>query len=137
VVYKHLLDYAAGRTVTEMAKKEDCWMSFRDINIELPPLDADLESAGSVQTRNASSGSIQNGAHLSAAELQESVQRVKLQTWGELADWTEQQANTPRWKVTTCRALHAKLQKGTRLKQDECKLLMDLINAARAQGFHG
>jgi len=132
VAYRHLLDYASGRNVTEVAKKEDCWMSFRDTQIELPPLDADLQSTGSVKPDISIIGE-----RLSAAELQESVQRVKLQTWGELADWTEQQANTPRWKVTTCRALHAKLQKGTRLKQDECKLLMDLINAARTQGFQG
>ncbi len=133
VAYAHLVDYAAGRNVTEVAKKEDCWMSFRDTKVELPPLDADLESAGGIITGTASTG----GTRLSATELQESVQRVKLQTWGELADWTEEQANMPRWKVTTCRALHAKLQKGTRLKQDECKLLIDLIDAARAQGFQG
>ncbi len=112
-------------------------MTFRDTTIELPPLDADLQSGGGGKTGSTSNGGTPNGTRLSAAELQESVKRVKLQTWGELADWTEEQANTPRWKVTTCRALHAKLQKGTRLKQDESRLLVDLIDAARAQGFQG
>ncbi len=46
VAYQHLIDHSAGRNVTEMAKKEDCWMKFRDQKLDLPPLNTDLEGRG-------------------------------------------------------------------------------------------
>jgi hypothetical protein len=137
VAYKHLLDYAAGRNVTEVAKKEDCWMGFRDMKIDLPPLNADLEG-GSESTRTPTKADAAAPAtKLSSTELAEKVQRVKVSTWHELADWTEQAYVPGDWRRTVCRSLSTKLEKGTRLKQDENKLLTDLLEKARAKGFEG
>jgi hypothetical protein len=69
--------------------------------------------------------------------LAEKVQRVKVSTWHELADWTEQAYVPGDWRRTVCRSLSTKLEKGTRLKQDENKLLTDLLEKARAKGFEG
>jgi len=137
VAYKHLVNYAAGGNVTEVAKKEDCWMTFRDTMIDLPPLGGDSEGAGNVIGNARASEGGEKGVRLSSTELQESVQRVKLAVWLELAEWGDQAIGVPPWQVTTCRSLHTMLQKGTRLKQDECKLLVDMLTAARAKGFHG
>jgi hypothetical protein len=137
VAYKHLLDYAAGRNVTEVAKKEDCWMGFRDMKIDLPPLNADLEG-GSESTRTPTKADAAAPVtKLSSTELAEKVQRVKVSTWHELADWTEQAYVPGDWRRTVCRSLSTKLEKGTRLKQDENKLLTDLLETARAKGFEG
>ncbi len=137
IAYQHLVDYAAGRNVTEVAKKEDCWMSFRDTKIDLPPMGVELDGAGSVN-RDANLNEVgEKGVRLSSTELQERVQRVKLAVWLELAEWGDQAIGVPRWQLTTCRSLHTKLHKGNRLKPDECKFLVDMLDAARAKGFHG
>lgn len=135
VAYQHLIDYADGRNVTEVAKKEDCWIDFRDLKIDLPPLNADLE-IGSTHARAMTKADTTTAtARLSSIELAEKVQRVKVSTWRDLADWAEQTSSLQRWQVTTCRTLHGKLEKGIKLKQEENKLLSDLLDAARTKGF--
>lgn len=137
VAYKHLLDFAAGRNVTEVAKKEDCWMVFRDAKIELPSLEADLTQAGTSLPTLKGASATGSGSRISSAELLDGVQRVKQQVWLELATWGEVDRNLLPWQVTICRTLHAKLQKGTKLKPDESRQLLDLLAAARAKGFQG
>lgn len=135
VAYKHLLGYAAGRNVTEVAKKEACWMDFRDVKIDLPPLNSDLEGGvASTRTSTKADGAA-TVTRLSSTEQAEKVQLVKVSTWRDLADWAEQNSALHRWQVTTCRTLHGKLEKGTKLKQEENKLLADLLDTARAKGF--
>ncbi|MCX6877708.1 MAG: AIPR family protein [Verrucomicrobia bacterium] len=134
--YKHLVDYAAGRNVTEMAKREECWMNFRDTKIELPPLNADLESSRRDSSAHMRTTSQAQGPRLSASELQEGVQRVRRDVWLELASWGAAEGCLMPWQVTICRTLHGKLQRGARLKQDECKGLLDVLHAARAKGFN-
>lgn len=135
IAYQHLIDYASGRNVTEVAKKEDCWISFRDLKIDLPPMNADLEVGSSharAMTKEAPSTAT---LRLSNIELAEKVQRLKVSTWCDLADWAELTSSLQPWQVTTCRTLHRKLEKGVRLKQEENKLLSDLLDAARTKGF--
>lgn len=133
--YQHLLDHAAGRNVTEVAKKEDCWMEFRDVNIELPSMAGELEVAGSPQARAAPTNTSNGGGRLTSAELQEAVHRVKMETWAGLAAWGAQSGHLLPWQTTISRTLHAKLQRGTKLKPDECKGLLDVLETARAKGF--
>lgn len=135
--YKHLLEHAAGRNVTEVAKKEDCWMEFRDMKIDLPHLNADLEGGGTIDCSSPKSDAATTTARLSSSELAEKVQRVKLSTWRDLADWAEQASSLPPWQVITCRTLHGKLGKGTKLRQEENKMLADLLDTARTKGFQG
>jgi hypothetical protein len=137
VAYKHLLEFAAGRNVTEVAKKEACWMEFRDVKIEFPSLEADLTQAGSTSPMVKGASSTSSGGRISSAELLDGVQRVKQQVWLELATWGEVDRNLLPWQVTICRTLHAKLQKGIKLKPDESRQLLDLLAAARAKGFQG
>jgi hypothetical protein len=133
--YKHLIEFAAGRNVTEMAKREECWMSFRDTKIDLPPLCADLETPNRESSSSTSILGQGQSPRLSASELQEGVQRVRREVWLELASWGEIAGNLMPWQVTICRTLYGKLQRGARLKQDECKGLLDVLEAARAKGF--
>jgi hypothetical protein len=81
--------------------------------------------------------STSSGGRISSAELLDGVQRVKQQVWLELATWGEVDRNLLPWQVTICRTLHAKLQKGIKLKPDESRQLLDLLAAARAKGFQG
>jgi len=135
IAYQHLLDHAAGRNVTEVAKKEECWMQFRDVKIELPSLEPDFSQAGKLP--QSAKETAPAGGRVSASEVQEGVQRVQQQVWLELAEWGERDRNLLPWQVSICRSLHAKLKKGTRLKHDENKQLLELLAAARGKGFQG
>lgn len=133
--YQHLVSYAAGRNVTEVAKKEDCWNEFRSQKIELPPMGGELQGhpvAGSVSVPF---GTPVAGAKRSAAELQEAVQLVRMETWAELAGWGGEAGRLLPWQVTISRSLHAKLQKGIKLKPDECRGLLEVLELARGKGF--
>ena len=135
--YNHLVEYAAGRNVTEMAKKEECWLSFRDKKIELPSIAGDLESiGGGNQPAGIVTGTEQTpkrkDKHGDAAE---SVLRVREELWPMLAAWGEEAGNLQKWQITICKSLHSKIVKGQRLRQDECEALLDMLNVARDKGF--
>lgn len=135
VAYQHLLDFAAGRNVTEVAKKEDCWMEFRDLKIELPPIAGELSDAYTTSSEGSTSGPATAGGKKSSTELLDAIERVKLETWAELAAWGAEAGKLLPWQVSISRSLHAKLQKGTKLKPDECKGLLEVLHLARSKGF--
>jgi hypothetical protein len=135
VAYQHLLDYAAGRNVTEVAKKEDCWMEFRDVKIELPPMAGELGALSATSSEGSTSGLGTSGGKKSSAELLDAIQRVKPETWAELSAWGAEGGRLLPWQVFISRSLHAKLNKGTKLKPDECKGLLDVLEVARSKGF--
>jgi hypothetical protein len=111
-------------------------MSFRDVKIALPPLTQDLDKVGKGDAGRQMSGTPMT-TRLSNAGLQESIQLVKLETWQELAEWGAVSGQLIPWQVTISRTLYSKLQKGIRLKADECKGLLEVLDAARLKGFHG
>lgn len=136
--YKHLLDYAAGRNVTEVAKKEDCWMEFRDEKISLPSLATELTGTTAAAWRATAAPIVPStSAKMSSAELQDAVQRVKPETWAELPIWGAEAGRLLAWQVSISRSLHAKMNRGVKLKPDECKGLLEILDAARSKGFHG
>jgi hypothetical protein len=135
VAYQHLLDYAAGRNVTEVAKKEECWAEFRDVKIELPPMAGELGTPSATSSEGSTTGPATVRGKKSSAELLDAIQRVKLETWAELSAWGAEGGKLLPWQVSISRSLHAKLQKGTKLKPDECNGLIDLLEVARSKGF--
>jgi len=137
VAYTHLLEYAAGRNVTEVAKKEDCWMEFRDMKIELPPITGELAAPSATNSEGAPSGPVTAGVKRSSTELLDAIHRVKPETWADLSAWGAGGGRLLPWQVTISRSLHAKMQKGTKLKPDECKGLLEVLEAARSKGFQG
>ena len=135
VAYNHLINYAEGRNVTEIAKKEACWLAFRDVNVDLPPLTVELESTShsplirGVDVTRAP-------AKMTQSEAQDAVGRIRAETWLALAEWGAQNSNLLGWQVSTCRTLHGKIERGARLKVDECALLLQVLDAARTKGFN-
>jgi hypothetical protein len=136
--YNHLVDYAAGRNVTEMAKKEECWMRFRDTKIELPSITGDLEPLGAGKpTLGFITGSEETPKRKERnSDACESVQRVREELWPMLASWGEESGYLQKWQITICKNLHSKMLKGRRLRQDESEALLDMLDVARDKGFN-
>jgi hypothetical protein len=133
--FAYLIATAAGRNVTEWAKKEECWIGFRSREISIPDL-----SAVTAKTR-AENGSLleavtaKAGRRNSWADLFAEIERLRPGVWDELATWGEHGGNLQEWQRTMCRNFRAKLERGKKPSMPECKTMLDMFDAASAKGF--
>jgi hypothetical protein len=133
--YQHLIEYAAGRNVTEVAKREACWKEFQDQMIELPPIAGDIvDEIAQSSAPNQSKKDI-GGTKMSAAEVNDLVRRIKQDTWANLSTWGADDGRLLPWQLSISRSLKAKLDSGFKLKQDECRTLLKILEVARSKGF--
>jgi hypothetical protein len=138
--FEYLRDTAGTKNVTEWAKKPDCWENFREQEIELPDVKAELvkvmpAKAGKAATTNGAEDLGLDGK--SWQDLYELVQKVKPQVWDRLAEWGTASGLLVTWQVRQCGNFHKVLERGKKPKFLECKQLLGILGAARSKGFEG
>jgi hypothetical protein len=133
--FSYLIATAAGRNVTEWAKKEECWIGFRDREFTLPDLTVATECNRKGDASGADNIMNKAGRRNSWPELYAEIEKLRVEVWDELAVWGEDEENLQLWQRTMCRNFRAKLQRGKKPTVPECKNMLEMFDAACAKGF--
>ncbi len=133
--FSYLITTAAGRNVTEWAKKEECWIGFRGREIDLPDLTASTAKNPSDDGNGSGPVTTKTGRRNSWAELFAEIEKLRPEVWDELAVWGEDSGNLQQWQRTMCGNFRAKLERGKKPNVPECKNMLELLDAACAKGF--
>jgi len=133
--FDYLTETAGSRNVTEWAKKPECWEGFKTTAIQIPDLSTALtkneQKPQNMETANAQ----QTTAAKTLSEIQEVIQRHKLSLWDDLSKWGMETGKLKPWQATLCGNFHRKLERGKKPTYPECKAALEMLEAARAQGF--
>lgn len=133
--FEYLTKTAGGRNVTEWAKREECWDGFKIKNIVIPEMPRERRkpkvSTGSTEVLTNA------GARdkLSWQTLFGDVQKYRIETWNNLANWGKDTGNLEPWQQTLCSNFRAKLERGKKPKIPECAAILDMLDAACDKGF--
>ncbi|MDD9732310.1 AIPR family protein [Mameliella sp. AT18] len=96
--HEHITNSPGGQNVTEWCKKERCWESFRDVEIDIPPVLEDellsREKAGTQSTRHA----LEEQTTAQEAELINRVAAVSAETWFALSAWAKDTQSLQPWQ---------------------------------------
>jgi len=133
--FRYLTSTAAGRNVTEWAKKEECWNGFRDNKISIPDLTERLASARVADNSDVKTVSTNVKRPSSWAELFAEIQKMRPEVWDALTEWSEGKGSLPKWQQTMCQNFCNKLKRGKKPNVSECETMLDMLDAARAKGF--
>ena len=138
IAYNHLIGYAAGRNVTEVAKKEECWFEFRDLKITLGDLSGEMIKSSTIPKQGGTaedSRNIVNGKKPSGQELSAEIARLKPELWEWLERWGAETGKFQKWQGTLIGNFARKLERRKKPNVQECEAVLDLLQAARAKGF--
>ena len=129
--YEHLINFSAGRNVTEIAKKEDCWEAFKDQLITFP--DIVKEMFAKSHAINTTDFKLEKS---SAYQLNELVKNIRQETWLELLEWGKNVGELADWQLSILKSLNSKIISGSKLKHDESKMILEILEGARKKGFN-
>lgn len=133
--FSYLITTAAGRNVSEWAKKEECWIGFRKREIDLPDLAASTAKNSSDDGNRNGPVTPKTGRRNSWAELFAEIEKLRPEVWDELAVWGADSGNLQQWQRTMCGNFRAKLERGKKPNVPECKNMLEMLDAACAKGF--
>jgi hypothetical protein len=131
--YDHLLEGAHGGNVTEWAKREHCWNTFRQKDIHTPkvPLaDADVASAAPM----AHGVSRVESRESLPVQLQE-VAGVTSAHWFEISHWAKATANLAPWQRSLAYSLGRLAARGTIPSVKQLQQGLKILDEARRLGF--
>lgn len=134
-VFDHLTTTAGSRNVTEWAKKEECWMKFRQTRIAIPDLSSFKSSPNTRDPEATAARSTAARRGNSWADLFAEIEQLRPTVWNQLAEWGEQTGNLQEWQRTMCRNFRLKLDRGKKPKTQECQAMLEMLDAAMAKGF--
>jgi hypothetical protein len=129
--YDHLVNFSAGRNVTEIAKKEDCWEAFKDQLITFPDIVKEMFAKN--HAINTTDIKLEKS---SAYQLNELVKNTRQETWIELLEWGKNVGELADWQLSILKALNSKIISGSKLKHDESKMILEILEGARKKGFN-
>ena len=133
--FAYLTETAAGRNVTEWSKREDCWDGFKSKKFEIPAMPRER------RTPAVATGATESGTNPVAREkmswqaLFEEIQKLDMGTWDDLAKWGKETGNLAPWQQTLCVNFRAKLERDKKPKLQECRTILDLLDAGYKKGF--
>lgn len=133
--FRYLTTTAAGRNVTEWAKKEDCWMGFRGFVIAIPELSGAMVSARENHVGLDKPPTPKSTRRGSWADLFAEIEKLRLSVWEDLAAWGEDSGNLEEWQRTMCRNFLSKLERGKKPNVPECEAMLAMLDASCAKGF--
>lgn len=135
--FDYLTETAGSRNVTEWAKKPECWEGFKSTAIQIPDLSAVLTKKKQEQKTQSMEAVIaqQTTAAKTLSEIQEVIQRHKPSLWEDLSKWGTETGKLKPWQAALCGNFHRKLERGKKPTYPECKAALEMLEAARAQGF--
>jgi hypothetical protein len=133
--FQYLMNTAAGRNVTEWAKKEDCWSGFRGTKIAIPELAGAMVKARADDEAAEKHITAKAARRGSWAELFAEIEKLRLSVWEELAVWGEDSGNLEGWQLTMCRNFLAKLERGKKPNVPECEAMLAMLDTSCAKGF--
>jgi len=133
--FGYLTTTAAGRNVTEWAKKEECWIGFRGIKITIHDLSAAMMKARTDQGVSDQTVVPKSTRRGSWAELFSEIEKLRPSVWEDLASWGEDGGNLEEWQRTMCRNFLSKLERGKKPNVPECEAMLAMLDASCAKGF--
>ncbi len=133
--FRYLTTTAAGRNVTEWAKKEECWMGFRGIKIAIPELSGAMVMAWADQVGSDKPPTPKITRRRSWAELFAEIEKLRPSVWEDLAAWGEDSGNLEGWQRTMCKNFLSKLERGKKPNVPECEAMLAMLDASCVKGF--
>ena len=131
-VRERILTDAAGKNVTEWCKREKCWESVLQLDVEVSDdLDAELLT---------STGRIPNmfDDTESTAEQQsqiESTKAVSAEKWKEISVWGKQTDRLTAWQRSFAFSIGRQLGLGKDPTAKQAKYAVEIINLVKKSGF--
>jgi hypothetical protein len=133
--FQYLTTTAAGRNVTEWAKKEECWNGFRATKIAIPDLSPAMMKALAGHGPSDQTVAVKSTRRVSWAELFAEIEKLRPSVWEDLAAWGEDSGNLEEWQRTMCRNFLSKLERGRKPNVPECEAMLAMLDASCAKGF--
>ncbi len=133
--FRYLTTTAAGRNVTEWAKKEECWIGFRGSEIAIPDLSGVMAKTRVDESATGKPPAAKGVRRGSWQELFAEIEKLRPAVWDELAAWGKDGGSLQEWQWTMCRNFRAKLDRGKKPTVPECDAMLAMLDAACAKGF--
>ena len=135
--HEHITKSPGGQNVTEWCKKERCWESFRDMEIDIPPVLEDellsREKAGTQSTRHA----LEEQTTAQEAELIDRVAAVSADTWFALSAWAKDTQSLQPWQRSLSFSLGKLAANGRPPTRKQAMHGETILADARKLGFRG
>ena len=130
--YDHLVQGAQGGNVTEWAKREQCWTSFRQKDIPVPPIPvADSQPEFARSATPAPEAPLPTAV---SAELRKLLD-VKSESWFALAHWAKETGNLAPWQRGLAFSLGRLASKGIIPSAKQALQGLKILEEATRLGF--
>jgi hypothetical protein len=134
--HHHVTKPPGGQNITEWCKKEKCWESFRELDLEVP---SGVDAALITQDARARSAehTLDEQASAAEAELIATVAAVPAETWYNLATWAKATQSLLPWQRGLAFSLGRVAEGGRTPSRKQAAQGQKMLEEARSLGFRG
>lgn len=135
--HEHITSPPGGQNVTEWCKKEACWTSFRDNEIDIPAaLDNELLTRDKAST-NSKKHNLEEQTTSEETELIERIAAISADTWFTLSAWAKDTQSLQPWQRSLSFSLGKLAGKNKPPSRKQALHGETILAEARKLGFRG